>query len=127
VLRFILELLTLKAKYSWSYSSFNDFLRMLSWLLPKPNKVSANTYRAKKLVSPFMMGVERIHACPNNYILYLRNTSKTWTNALFVLLVDKKTISVIVMATFKGQVMGIKGRGRVQGIVLPLLNQQTLL
>jgi hypothetical protein len=100
---------------------------MLSWLLPKPNKVSANTYRAKKLVSPFMMGVERIHACPNNYILYLRNTSKTWTNALFVLLVDKKTISVIVMATFKGQLMGIKGRGMVQGIVLPLLNQQTLL
>ena len=30
-----------------------------------PNKISANTYRTKKLVSPFMMGVERIQACPN--------------------------------------------------------------
>ena len=36
----------------------------------------ANTYRAKKLVSPFTMGVERIHACPNHYILYRRDTFK---------------------------------------------------
>jgi hypothetical protein len=46
--------------------------------------------------------------------------SKIWTNALFVLQVDTKTITkimpVIVVATFKVQVMGIKGRGRVQGL-----------
>ena len=30
----------------------------------------ANTYRVKKLVSPFTMGAERIHACPNHCILY---------------------------------------------------------
>jgi hypothetical protein len=76
VLRFILELLTLKAKHSWSHSSFNYLLRMLAWLLLKPNKVPTNTYRAKKLVSPFMMGVERIHACPNNCILYRGDTFK---------------------------------------------------
>ena len=70
ILRFVLELLTLKAKHSWSDSIFNDLLGMLAWLLPKPNKVPANTYRAKKLVSPFIMGVERIHACPNHCILY---------------------------------------------------------
>ena len=60
VLRLILELLTLKAKHSWSDGSFNDLLCILAWLLPKPNKVPANTYRAKKLVSPLTMGVERI-------------------------------------------------------------------
>jgi len=76
VLRFILELLTLKAKHSWSDGSFNDLLRILAWLLPKPNKVPANTYRAKKLVSPFTMGVERIHACPNHCILYCGDTFK---------------------------------------------------
>jgi hypothetical protein len=53
--------------------------------------------------------------------------SKSWTNALFVLQVDIKTIPVIVVEAFKVQTMGIKGRGRVQGIVLPLLSQQTLL
>ena len=70
ILCFVLELLILKAKHSWSDSSFNDLLGMLAWLLPKPNKVLANTYRAKKLVSPFTMGAERIHACPNHCILY---------------------------------------------------------
>jgi hypothetical protein len=49
---------------------------MLAWLLPKPNKVPANTYRAKKLASPFTMGVERIHACPNHYISYRGDTFK---------------------------------------------------
>ena len=70
VLRFVLELLILKAKHSWSDSSFNNLMAMLAWLLPKPNKVPANTYRAKKLVSPFTMDVERIHACQNHCILY---------------------------------------------------------
>ena len=35
-----------------------------------------NTYRVKKLVSPFTMGVERIHACPNHCILYRGDTFK---------------------------------------------------
>ena len=74
VLRFILELLTLKAKHSWSDGSFNGLLRILVWLLPKLNKVPANTYKAKKFVSSFTMGAERIHACPNYYILYRGDT-----------------------------------------------------
>jgi hypothetical protein len=49
---------------------------MLAWLLPKPNKVPANTYQVKKLVSLFMMGVERIHAYPNHCILYHGDTFK---------------------------------------------------
>ena len=69
-------LLTLKAKHSWLDGSFNDLLCILAWLLPKPNKVPANTYQAKKLVSPITMGVERIHACPNHCILYRGDTFK---------------------------------------------------
>jgi hypothetical protein len=34
LLRFVLELLILKAKYGWSDYSFNDLLCLLSWLLP---------------------------------------------------------------------------------------------
>ena len=34
LLRFVLELLILKAKYGWSYCSFNDLLYLLSWMLP---------------------------------------------------------------------------------------------
>jgi len=74
VLHFIFELLTLKAKHGWSNGSFNDLLRILVWLLPKPNKISANTYRAKKLISSFTIGVEKIHTCPNHCILYHGDT-----------------------------------------------------
>ena len=70
VLQFVLELLILKAKYGWSDSNFNDLLKLLSWLLPKPNFAPTNTYEAKKVISPLTMGVERIHACPNHCILY---------------------------------------------------------
>ena len=76
MLCFILELLTLNAKYGWSDGTFNDPLRILDWLLPKSNKVSANTYRAKKLVRPFTMDVERIYACTNHCILYRGDTFK---------------------------------------------------
>jgi hypothetical protein len=34
LLRFVLELLILKAKYGWSDYSFNDLLHLLSWVLP---------------------------------------------------------------------------------------------
>ena len=70
MLRFVLDILILKAKYAWSDRSFNDLLTLLAVVLPKPNFVPINTYQAKKLISPLTMGVERIHACPNQCILY---------------------------------------------------------
>ncbi|XP_066323555.1 uncharacterized protein [Miscanthus floridulus] len=69
-LRAVLQFLTIKARYGWSDASFNDLLRILGDLLPKENKVPANMYYAKKLVSPLTMGVEKIHACRNHCILY---------------------------------------------------------
>ena len=38
--------------------------------MPQPNSVPANTYQAKKVISPLTMGVEKIHACPNHCILF---------------------------------------------------------
>ena len=70
LLRFVLDILILKAKYGWSDRSFNDLLTLLAAVFPKPNFVPTNTYQAKKLISPLTMGVERIHACPNHYIIY---------------------------------------------------------
>jgi len=62
--------LTIKARHSWSDASFNDLLHVLGDILPKQNKVPANMYYAKKLVSPLMICVEKIHACRNYCILY---------------------------------------------------------
>jgi hypothetical protein len=46
-------------------------------VLPQPNLVPANTYKAKKVISPLTMGVEKIHACPNHCILFRDETFKS--------------------------------------------------
>lgn len=74
LLRFVLELLLLKAKYGWSDCSFDDLLHLLSSVLPLPNLVPSNTYHAKKVINPLTMGVEKIDACPNHCILFRGKT-----------------------------------------------------
>jgi hypothetical protein len=66
----VLELLKLKAYHGWSDNSFSELLSLLAKLLPKPNTLPTRTYRAKKLIYALSLGVEKIHACPNHYILY---------------------------------------------------------
>jgi hypothetical protein len=44
----------LKASAGWSDTSFTDLLNFLSQLLPKPNKLPTSTYKAKKLISPYL-------------------------------------------------------------------------
>ena len=58
LLRFVQDILILTAKYGWSDRSFIDLLTLLADVLPKPNFVPADTYQAKKLISPLTMGVE---------------------------------------------------------------------
>lgn len=70
VLRSVLKLLTWKAKHGWSDGSFNDLMSLLRVLLPKPNFLSSNTYQLKKLIFPLSLGVQKIHACLNHYVLY---------------------------------------------------------
>jgi len=69
-LRSVLKLLVCKARYGLSDAGFDVFLSIIANMLPKDNKVPANTYYAKKLISPLTMGVEKIHACRNHCILY---------------------------------------------------------
>jgi hypothetical protein len=65
-----LELLKLNDSNGWSDSSFSVLLELLSKLLPKSNGLPTSTYLAKKIICPLTLGVEKIHACPNHYILY---------------------------------------------------------
>jgi hypothetical protein len=59
-----------KARYGLSDAGFDAFLSIIADMLPKENKVPANTYYVKKLISPLTLGVEKIHACRNHCILY---------------------------------------------------------
>jgi len=66
----VLELLKLRASNGWSDNSFSELLCLLAKLLPKPNILPTSTYRAKKLICPLLLGVNKVHACPNHCILY---------------------------------------------------------
>jgi hypothetical protein len=70
MLRCVLKLLMLKARYGLSDAGFDAFLSNIAGMLSKKNKVLANTYYAKKLISPLTMGVEKIHTRRNHCILY---------------------------------------------------------
>jgi hypothetical protein len=70
MLRFMLHLLIVKAKFRWSDNTFNELLTLLANLLPKPNMVPRNTYEAKKIINPLNMRVQIIHTCRNHCILY---------------------------------------------------------
>ena len=71
----VFNLYNLKAKNGWSDKSFTDLLKLLGDMLPEKNVLPDSTYYAKKLLCPLNMEVERIHACPNDCILYKKEYS----------------------------------------------------
>src|SRR3989337_3523475 len=66
----ILELLQWKAENGVSDKGFEKLLIMLKKMLPKDNKLPDSTYEAKKVVCRLGLEVQKIHACPNDCILY---------------------------------------------------------
>jgi hypothetical protein len=65
-----LSLLQCKPKYGWSEKGFDELLGIVKKLLPQENTLPETTYEAKKVVCPLGLEVQKIHACPNNCILY---------------------------------------------------------
>jgi hypothetical protein len=78
--RSMLKLLMLKVRYGLSDVGFDAFLSIITDMLPKENKVHANTYYAKKLISPLTIGVKKIHTCRNHGILYQGDDYKDLDN-----------------------------------------------
>ncbi|XP_022002359.1 uncharacterized protein LOC110899776 [Helianthus annuus] len=69
----VLKLFNLKSKHGWSDKSFTDLLVLLHDILPKGNELPISLYRAKKLTCPMGLEVQRIHACPNDCMLYVKD------------------------------------------------------
>nr|ABA96304.1 transposon protein, putative, CACTA, En/Spm sub-class [Oryza sativa Japonica Group] len=66
-----LEFLQWKAKKNGvSDKAFGKLLKLLKNILPEGNKLFETTYEAKKLVYSLGLEVQKIHACPNDCILY---------------------------------------------------------
>ncbi|XP_073045885.1 uncharacterized protein [Primulina eburnea] len=66
----IVKLFNLKAKYSWIDKSFTDLLILFGEMLPDHNELPSSLYDAKKSLRTLGMDYVKIHACPNDCILY---------------------------------------------------------
>ena len=53
-----------------SYKSFTELLQLLKDMLPEGNSLPNRNYEAKKILCPMGMEYKKIHACPNDCILY---------------------------------------------------------
>ncbi|CAM8905938.1 unnamed protein product [Rhodiola kirilowii] len=73
-----LKLFNLKAKNGWSDKSFTEVLSLVKDMLPDENTLPNRTYEAKKVMCPMGIEYKKIHACPNDCILY-RNAHKDLT------------------------------------------------
>ncbi|XP_058084589.1 uncharacterized protein LOC131232380 [Magnolia sinica] len=72
VLTFIVQLFKLKVNHGWSEQSFTALLQLLQSVLPSGNKTPINTYQAKKIIIKLGLDYQKIHACPNDCMLYWR-------------------------------------------------------
>lgn len=66
----ILKLYNLKASNGWSDKSFTELLTLIKDMLPDDNELPSRTYEAKRILCSIGMSYERIHACPNDCILF---------------------------------------------------------
>ena len=65
-----LELLQWKAINGVSEKAFSSLLKLMKKKLPKDNELPDSTYEAKKVLCPLGLEVQKVHACPNDCILY---------------------------------------------------------
>ena len=66
----LVKLYNLKARYGWSDKGFSELLQLLRDMLPLNNEMPLSMYEAKKTFSALGMEYQKIHACPNDCILY---------------------------------------------------------
>ncbi|XP_027915074.1 uncharacterized protein LOC114174430 [Vigna unguiculata] len=66
----VLKLFNVKARNGWTDKSFTELLELLSDMLPKGNTLPTRNYDAKKILCPMGMEYQKIHACPNDCVLY---------------------------------------------------------
>jgi len=62
--------MNLKATNSWTGKTFIELLVLLNEMLPEENTLPIRNYNAKKILCSMGMVYKRIHAYPNDCILY---------------------------------------------------------
>ena len=65
--------MNLKAINGWTDKNLTELLQLLKDMLPKGNTLPNRNYEAKKILCPMGMEYKKIHACPNDCILYRKD------------------------------------------------------
>ncbi|XP_042423632.1 uncharacterized protein LOC122011311 [Zingiber officinale] len=66
----IVTLYNFKSTNGHTDNSFNELLKILGDMLPEKNTLPKDVYSMRKLLKPFDLGYEKIHACPNDCCLF---------------------------------------------------------
>jgi len=68
----VLRLFNIKAINGWTDKSFTELLELFHQILPEGNTLPSSHYEAKKILCPIGMEYQKIHVCPNDCILYIK-------------------------------------------------------
>ncbi|KAL9413832.1 hypothetical protein AB3S75_042342 [Citrus x aurantiifolia] len=66
----LVSLFNIKGKFGWSDTSFTELLGLLAKLLAESNEILMSMYEVKKTMSNLGLEYVKIHAYPNDCILY---------------------------------------------------------
>jgi hypothetical protein len=70
LLAFVTRLMAITSKYFFSNNCYNELVKLISDILPKPHKVPKDMYQSKKLMSDLGLKYEKIDVCPDNCMLF---------------------------------------------------------
>jgi hypothetical protein len=70
LLAFISQRMAIKSKYFFSNNCYNDYVKLISYILMKPHKVPKNMYQSMKLMFALNLKYEKIVVCPDNCMLF---------------------------------------------------------
>jgi hypothetical protein len=76
ILAFVIWLMSIKAKYFFSNNYYNEILKLLEDVAPKPNKLPKDMYFSKTIVKGLSMDYEKIDVCKNNCMLFMKEHVK---------------------------------------------------
>jgi hypothetical protein len=73
ILAFVTPLMAIKSKYFFSNICYNEILKLLGDVLPKPNKLPKDMYHSNTIIKGLDMDYEKIDVCKNNCMLFIRS------------------------------------------------------
>jgi len=72
ILQAVTRLMAMKAKYNIANKCYNDFIKLIIYLIPANHKLRKDLYQSKKMMYGLGMNYEKIDAYENNCMLFLK-------------------------------------------------------